>query len=139
MRIAMSCKQWRPLLSSTSSYVSCPVLRSCSTNNIILVLIYTVLLLVLSIIASSRGQNVWTSSVKESTFFAPSSGLAQPQVPLTQYSGSPVTEHKGAPPPQHLGNYNGYNGYNDMSQSPQMQPQQMSHPGYGGSPQVVPV
>jgi len=104
--------------------------------NFLIFLIYTVLLLVFSIIASSRGQNVWMSSVKESTFFAPSSGLAQPQVPLTQYSGSPVTEHKGIPPPQHFGNYNGYNG---MAQSPQMQPQQTSHSGYGGSPQTVPV
>jgi len=109
------------------------------TDDIIinLVLNYTVVLLVFSIIASSRGNNVWMSSVKESTFLAPQSRLVHHQVPLSQYSGTPATGHNVAQPhpeynvtqPQGVYNYS-----NVPAQSPQMQPQQLSHPGYAGVP-----
>jgi hypothetical protein len=85
---------------------------------------YTGVLLVFSIIASSNGKNIWTSSVKESTFFAPS---GPSQVPLAQYSGTPARGYDIAQP-QQPGSYNGMS-----AQSPHM-PQQMSHPGYGGAP-----
>ncbi|OAX42674.1 hypothetical protein K503DRAFT_682873, partial [Rhizopogon vinicolor AM-OR11-026] len=77
--------------------------------NFIMFFVYTKVLLVFSIIASSRGKNVWTSSVKESTSFAPNSGPAQYQGHPTQYSGTPATGYNRTPvaQPQQFHSYNG--------------------------------
>ncbi|KAG2367718.1 hypothetical protein BDR07DRAFT_1392757 [Suillus spraguei] len=57
--------------------------------NFFIFLGYTCVLLVFSIIGSSRGNDVWTRSVQEATFFAQKSWSGQ--VPLNQYSGAPPT------------------------------------------------
>ncbi|OJA08090.1 putative protein 57 [Rhizopogon vesiculosus] len=77
--------------------------------NFIMFFVYTTVLLVFSIITSSRGKNVWTSSVRESTLLAPNSGPAQYQGYPTQYSGPPATGYNGTPvaQPQQFHSYNG--------------------------------
>lgn len=60
--------------------------------NFFILLGYTCVLLVFSIIGSSRGNDVWTRSVKEATFFVEKSWPVQQQVPLNQYSGTPVSQ-----------------------------------------------
>ncbi|KAG1813230.1 uncharacterized protein BJ212DRAFT_1367319 [Suillus subaureus] len=101
--------------------------------NFFIFLGYTCVLLVFSIIGSSRGNNVWTRSVKEATFFAQKSWPAQQQVPLSQYSGAPPTGYTPVSQPQQLGTYSTHSG------TPvHMQPQQFQ-PAYSGQPQGIPV
>ncbi|KAJ8597566.1 hypothetical protein M405DRAFT_723975, partial [Rhizopogon salebrosus TDB-379] len=85
--------------------------------NFIIFLIYTCVLLAFSINASNNGRNVWNSSVKESTFLAPSNR----PVALTQYSGAPATGYNGNQSQQY--------GSHDGVKSPQM-----SHSNYAQSP-----
>lgn len=101
--------------------------------NFFIFLGYTGTLLVFAIIAGSRGNSVWTSSVKESTFFPKNSWPAQQQVPLAQYSGAPAAGYTGTPvsQPQQLGTYTSHSGM--PPQSPQMQPQ------YSGQKQGISV
>ncbi|KAG0707551.1 hypothetical protein DFH29DRAFT_844631 [Suillus ampliporus] len=105
--------------------------------NFFIFLGYTCTLLVLSIISASRGKSVWTSSVKQSTFLAPSSGPVQ-QVPLAQYSGAPAPGYTGTPvsQPQQPGTYTSYSG--PPAQSPYTQPQQFQ-PVHNGQQQGIPV
>ncbi|KAG1756996.1 hypothetical protein EDB19DRAFT_1654986 [Suillus lakei] len=113
--------------------------------NFFIFLGYTCTLLIFSIIGASRGNSVWTYSVKEATFFAQKSWPAQQQTPLNQYSGAPATGYtSGAPPtgytgtpvsqPQQLGTYTTHS--STPAQSPHMHPQQ---PVYSGQPQGIPV
>lgn len=106
--------------------------------NFLIFLGYTSVLLVFSIIGSSRGNSVWTSSVKDATFFAQKSWPAQQQTPLNQYSGAPPTGYTGTPVshPQQLGTYSTHSG--TPAQSPHMQPQQFQ-PVYSGQPQGISV
>ncbi|KAH7922856.1 hypothetical protein BV22DRAFT_1016507 [Leucogyrophana mollusca] len=89
--------------------------------NFIILLIYTVVILVFAIIATSRGNNVWFTSVKEANFTAPaSSAPAQPQQhPLSQYPGTPATQPQS--PPQQPEYYNSYTGNQVPPQAPQPQ------------------
>lgn len=102
--------------------------------NFFIFLGYTSVLLVFSIIGSSRGNIVWTSSVKEATFLAQKSWPVQQQAPPNQYSGPPPTGYTGTPVshPQQLGTYG------TPVQSPYMQPQQFQ-PMYTGQPQGISV
>ncbi|KAG1774042.1 hypothetical protein EV702DRAFT_1128016 [Suillus placidus] len=106
--------------------------------NFFIFLGYTCVLLVFSIIGSSRGNSVWTYSVKDATFFGQKSWPVQQQVPLNQYSGAPPTGYTGTPvsQPQQLGTYSTHSG--TPAQSPHMQPQQYQ-PVYSGQPQGIPV
>jgi hypothetical protein len=55
---------------------------------------YCITLVVLSIIAGTRGHSVWNSSVKETDFFAPGAGTSQPQMDKSVEMGG-----TGYPPP----------------------------------------
>ncbi|KAH7915712.1 hypothetical protein BJ138DRAFT_916807 [Hygrophoropsis aurantiaca] len=74
--------------------------------NFFILLIYTVVIVVYAIIATSRGNNVWFTSVKVATFTAPASGAPAQQHPLSQYPGVPATQAQI--PQQHTGEYNPY-------------------------------
>jgi hypothetical protein len=106
--------------------------------NFFIFLGYACVLLVFSIIGSSRGNSVWTSSVKEATFLAQKSWPAQQQVPLNQYSGAPPTGYTGTPVshPQQLGTYSTHSG--TPAHSPHMQPQHFQ-PVHSGQPQGISV
>ncbi|KAG1769144.1 hypothetical protein EV702DRAFT_1142624 [Suillus placidus] len=108
-------------------------------SNFIMFLSYTCILLVFSIIGSSRGNSVWTYSVKDATFFGQNNSWhVRQQVPLNQYSGAPPTGYTGTPvsQPQQLGTHNTHSG--TPAQSPHMQPQQFQ-PVYSGQPQGISV
>ncbi|KAG1769145.1 hypothetical protein EV702DRAFT_1142635 [Suillus placidus] len=108
-------------------------------SNFFIFLLYTCILLVFSIIGSSRGNSVWTYSVKDATFFGPNNAWpVRQQVPLNQYSGAPPTGYTGTPvsQPQQLGTYSTHSG--TPAQSPHMQPQQFQ-PVYSGQPQGISV
>ncbi|KAG2155649.1 hypothetical protein DEU56DRAFT_751152 [Suillus clintonianus] len=113
--------------------------------NFFIFLGYTCTLLVCSIIATTRGNSVWTYSVKESTFFAQKSWPAQQQAPPAQFTGAPAqftgapaTGYTGTPvsQPQQLGTYSTHSG--TPAHSPQTQPQQFQ-PVYSGHQQGIPV
>jgi hypothetical protein len=93
-------------------------------NDVIVVLGYTCVLLVFSIIGSTRGNTIWTRSVKEATFLAQKSWPVQQQVPLNQYSGAPPTGYTGTPvsQPQQLGTYHTHSGAPAHTQPQQFQP-----------------
>jgi hypothetical protein len=102
---------------------------------------YVILLLVFAIIGQSKGQRVWTSSVKESNFLAPAAGAqyggypqAAPQM-ADQYQYPPTA----TPPVQH--------GYQQSSVSNVQHPYPHSpapsgyaspQQGYAGAPQPPP-
>ncbi|KAF8841942.1 hypothetical protein BDN67DRAFT_471233 [Paxillus ammoniavirescens] len=67
----------------------------------IILMLYTVLLLISALVAASRGDRVWLSTVKDSTFFRSSNPPAQ-QHPMGQYSGTPAAQHQ-AVPQQYIG------------------------------------
>ncbi|KAG1793865.1 uncharacterized protein HD556DRAFT_1308338 [Suillus plorans] len=104
--------------------------------NFFIFLGYTGVLLAFSIIGSTRGNGVWTYSVKEATFLGQKSQPIQQQVPLSQYSGVPPTGYAPAVQPQQLGTYSTHSG--TSPQSHQTQPQQFQ-PVYSGQPQGIPV
>ncbi|KIJ66387.1 hypothetical protein HYDPIDRAFT_109403 [Hydnomerulius pinastri MD-312] len=58
--------------------------------NFTILMIYTIAILVLGIIAATRDERVWLSSVKEGTFL----GASNP--PFQQH---PMSQHKGTPAP----------------------------------------
>ncbi|KAG6332092.1 hypothetical protein ID866_6995, partial [Astraeus odoratus] len=71
---------------------------------------YTITLLAFACIAASRGNSVWLSTVKETTFLAPAQAAppAQQPIPMGQYQGTPFPEQQvpqaqphytGSPPP----------------------------------------
>ncbi|KIL01012.1 hypothetical protein PAXRUDRAFT_821019 [Paxillus rubicundulus Ve08.2h10] len=62
----------------------------------IILLVYTVLLLISALVAASRGDRVWLSSVRETTFFRSSNPPAQ-QHPMGQYNGTPAPQHQAVP------------------------------------------
>ncbi|KAF9245725.1 hypothetical protein BU15DRAFT_70796 [Melanogaster broomeanus] len=66
----------------------------------IILLVYTILLLISALVAASRGNGVWLSSVKESTFFRSSDSPVQPlpMVRWPQYTGSTVPSQQPHPP-----------------------------------------
>ncbi|EGO05253.1 hypothetical protein SERLA73DRAFT_174315 [Serpula lacrymans var. lacrymans S7.3] len=70
--------------------------------NFILMFVYTVVILVFSIVAGSRGNSVWTSSVKEANFHAPTNGATTTH-PLTQYSGANATHSQPEAPSNTVG------------------------------------
>jgi len=86
----------------------------------IILFAYTIVLLVYAIIGSSRGHKVWTSSVKQTDFLAPSGAqtggfhpepvMQQGQLPQASTSPSPI--YTTAPP-------QGYAGYPNTTPSPQ--------------------
>jgi hypothetical protein len=92
--------------------------------NFFIFLGYTCVLLVFSIIGSTRGNTIWTRSVKEATFLAQKSWPVQQQVPLNQYSGAPPTGYTGTPvsQPQQLGTYHTHSGAPAHTQPQQFQP-----------------
>lgn len=92
--------------------------------NFFIFLGYTCVLLVFSIIGSTRGNTIWTRSVKEATFLAQKSWPVQQQVPLNQYSGAPPTGYTGTPvsQPQQLGTYHTHSGAPTNTQPQQFQP-----------------
>jgi hypothetical protein len=120
----------------------------------IILLIYTFLLLVFSIIASTRGRSVWTSSVKDANFFAPaaqSKSESQTSYPLQQvtYTTTPSAAfgtqqvgtqhmypnyHMGAPVPQQGIPFQGapmqqvpFQGGRSMIGTPYQVPEQQRH------------
>ncbi|KAG2044520.1 hypothetical protein BDR03DRAFT_1087100 [Suillus americanus] len=101
--------------------------------NFFIFLGYTCVLLVFSIIGSSRGNSVWTRSVKEATFFAQKSWPVQQQVPLNQYSGAPPTVYTTVSQPQQLGTYSTHSGTPVHVQTQQFQP------AFSGQPQGISV
>ncbi|KAG2138660.1 uncharacterized protein EDB93DRAFT_1299074 [Suillus bovinus] len=100
--------------------------------NFFIFLGYTAVLLVFSIIGSSRGNGVWMYSVKEAKFLSQNSSRVQQQVPLSQYSGAPPTGYA----PVQLGTYSNHSG--TPGQSVHTQPQQFQ-PLYSGQPQGITV
>jgi hypothetical protein len=92
--------------------------------NFFIFLGYTCVLLVFSIIGSTRGNTIWTRSVKEATFLAQKSWPVQQQVPLNQYSSVPPTGYTGTPvsQPQQLGTYHTHSGAPAHTQPQQFQP-----------------
>ncbi|KAH7886176.1 hypothetical protein F5I97DRAFT_1878095 [Phlebopus sp. FC_14] len=67
--------------------------------NFILLFVYQCSLLTLAIVAASRGNQVWTSSVKDSNFSAPDSQA--PQHPMGQYTGTPAPQPPQMPQPHY--------------------------------------
>ncbi|KAG1828173.1 hypothetical protein EV424DRAFT_1536931 [Suillus variegatus] len=106
--------------------------------NFFIFLGYTGVLLVFSIIGSTRGNGVWTYSVKEATFLGQKSQPIQQQVPLSQYSGAPPTGYAPVVQPRQLGTYNTHTHSGTSPQSHQTQPQQFQ-PVYSGQPQGISV
>ncbi|KAF9225383.1 hypothetical protein BS17DRAFT_794966 [Gyrodon lividus] len=102
--------------------------------NFIILLLYTVFLLISALVATSRGNGIWLSSVKESTFF-PSSNPPVQQHPMGQYDNTLAPQHQ-AVPQQYTGapvqpQYTG-------STVPSQQPYSGS-PANGGRSQAIPV
>ncbi|KIJ66360.1 hypothetical protein HYDPIDRAFT_109368 [Hydnomerulius pinastri MD-312] len=64
--------------------------------NFILLMVYNIFLLVVAIIAANNGNGVWLSSVKESTFFAPSNPPVQ-QHQMGQYNSTPAPQPQAVP------------------------------------------
>jgi len=68
-----------------------------------MLMVYSIIVLVMAIIGSSRGHHVWTNSVKNANFLAPSQGAAaiigqpgyQPNAPVAQ---APMQQHQYPPP-----------------------------------------
>ncbi|KIO06878.1 hypothetical protein M404DRAFT_416562 [Pisolithus tinctorius Marx 270] len=87
---------------------------------------YTIVLLVFTCIAASRGNSLWLKSVKDSTFLAPSPTAPPPPQPMGHYQGTPAGQYQV---PVQQPQYTGVSGQHQYTGSPaSSHPQQPYHP-----------
>ncbi|KAI6153971.1 hypothetical protein BKA82DRAFT_4095928 [Pisolithus tinctorius] len=87
---------------------------------------YTIILLVFTCIAASRGNSLWLKSVKDSTFLAPSPTAPPPPQPMGQYQGTPAAQYQV---PVQQPQYTGASGQHQYTHSPaSSHPQQPYYP-----------
>jgi len=76
----------------------------------ILLMVYSIAILVISIIASTRGNSPWTSSVKRGNFLVPATGaqsVTASQSPIMHQHQYPPKSLSGTTPPPPQGSYTG--------------------------------
>lgn len=105
---------WRFLFSFGSCVSLFLILAPCiNIHNFAVVMVYSIIILVMAIIASTRGNSPWTSTVKHGNFLAPATGAqsgngAAAQAPIMhQHQYPPTQSSSGATPPPLQGSYTG--------------------------------
>ncbi|KIM83956.1 hypothetical protein PILCRDRAFT_818986 [Piloderma croceum F 1598] len=77
----------------------------------LLLMVYSIVILVMAIIASTRGNSPWTSTVKRGNFLAPATGAQSgggaAHSPIMHQHQYPPTQSSGATPPPLQGSYTG--------------------------------